>query len=448
MRRTYLTQAFTLLKQNRLFSMLYIAGTGLAIAMTVVVAVVYYVKLAPIYPERNRDNTLYLTHVSFKSEQEAMTYQSALSYRALQEWIYPLKNVVEVSARFGNAMDYYIQPADRSGDFRPALKLVDPAFFRIYALQFLEGHPFTEADLASGIHTAVISDDLARRLFGTTEGVVGRSFSMDYVNYHVCGVVRGASFLTRQSYAQVYAPYSIESNYKDPVVSSFPYCGLFNVTFLVKDNAQAKALRAEIKDLTRRVNAQYKGQWQMELWEQPTSHTLSVFKDYPADTSFSSWKVAGHLILMLLVLLIVPSLNLSGLIASRMESRLSEMGVRKAFGASRSTLLSQVMWENFFLTLVGGLLGLLVAWSMLYVGREWIFMLFDSWPMDIAEGANLYVSGEMLFAPVVFIVAFVLCLILNLLSALWPAWTSLRKPIVYSLYEKDNLKNSWWICGN
>lgn len=178
----------------------------------------------------------------------------------------------------------------------------------------------------------------------------------------------------------------------------------------------------------------------MELWEQPTSHTLSVFKDYPADTSFSSWKVAGHLILMLLVLLIVPSLNLSGLIASRMESRLSEMGVRKAFGASKSTLLSQVMWENFFLTLVGGLLGLLVAWSMLYVGREWIFMLFDSWPMDIAEGANLYVSGEMLFAPVVFIVVFVLCLILNLLSALWPAWTSLRKPIVYSLYEKDNLK--------
>lgn len=436
MRRTYLTQAFTLLKQNRLFSMLYIAGTGLAIAMTVVVAVVYYVKLAPIYPERNRDNTLYLTHVSFKSEQEAMTYQAALSYRALQEWIYPLKNVVEVSACFSNAMDYYVQPADRSGDFRPALKLVDPAFFRIYALQFLEGHPFTEADLASGIHTAVISDDLARRLFGTTEGVVGRSFSMDYVNYHVCGVVRGASFLTRQSYAQVYAPYSIESNYKDPVVSSFPYCGLFNVTFLVKDNAQAKALRAEIKDLTRRVNAQYKGQWQMELWEQPTSHALSVFKEYPADTSFSSWKVAGRMMLWILVLLVVPSLNLNGLIASRMESRLPEMGVRKSFGASRSALLSQVMWENFFLTLVGGLLGLLVAWIMLYVGRGWIFMLFDSWPMDIPEGANLYVSGEMLFAPVVFLIAFLLCLVLNLLSALWPAWMSLRKPIVYSLYEK------------
>lgn len=42
------------MRQNRLFSTLYITGTGLAIAMTVIVAVVYYVKLAPVYPEENR----------------------------------------------------------------------------------------------------------------------------------------------------------------------------------------------------------------------------------------------------------------------------------------------------------------------------------------------------------------------------------------------------------
>ena len=41
---------------------------------------------------------------------------------------------------------------------------------------------------------------------------------------------------------------------------------------------------------------------------------------------------------MLLVLLLVPALNLSGMIASRMESRLAEMGVRKSFGAGRGKL--------------------------------------------------------------------------------------------------------------
>ena len=44
--KTYIKQAWTLLKQNRLFSTLYIVGTGLAIGMTMVMAVIYYVKLA------------------------------------------------------------------------------------------------------------------------------------------------------------------------------------------------------------------------------------------------------------------------------------------------------------------------------------------------------------------------------------------------------------------
>lgn len=438
MLKTYFKQALALFRQNCLFSTLYIAGTGLAIAMTVVMALVYYVKLAPVYPEENRANILYLTSASFHSDERKSTLQAGLSYQALQDWVYPLKNVVAVSAQLGNDMEEggYIQPADRSGDFRPAVKLVDPAFFRIYPLRFLEGHPFTEADLESGIREAVISDDLARRLFGTVEGVVGRSFSLDYVNCRVCGVVRGASYLTSQSYAQVYLPYSTTPNYRKALAAYFPYCGGFSVTFLVKDGAQADALRAEIADVTRRLNLQNREQWQMELWKQPTSHWLSVFQSYPSDASFNPWKTVAYLVVVVLVLLLVPALNLSGLIASRMESRLAEMGVRKSFGAGRRVLLSQVMWENFFLTLAGGLLGLILAWTTVYLSREWIFTLLNDWMVEAPQDANVYVSGEMLFAPAVFGIAFLLCLALNLLSALLPAWLSLRKPIVYSLYEK------------
>ena len=61
--------------------------------------------------------------------------------------------------------------------------------------------------------------------------------------------------------------------------------------------------------------------------------------------------------------------------------------------------------------------------------------LLDDYAEAVPEGANAYVSGEMLFAPLVFLCAFVLCVLLNMLSALLPAWMSLRKPIVYSLYE-------------
>lgn len=436
MLKLYLKQAWTLLRQNPLFSGLYIAGTGLAIAMTMIVAEIYYVKLAPVYPEVNRGRTLYLTQASFTNGPS--TYNSALSYSALQDWALHFENAEVISAQYASwrfTENAYIQPADRSGDFHPQIKLVDPAFFRIYAFRFLEGSPFTDSDLQSGIRTAVITDDLARRLFGTTQGVVGQSFSLSYIPYRVCGVVRGGSYLTSESYAQVYLPYSVDDRYRKSQTDLFPYVGSFRLTFLVKDNAQAKALQAEVKDVTRRLNLEHKGQWEMNLWEQPTTHALSVFQEYPAQ-EFSFWGKVRYFGLMLLVLLLVPALNLSGMIASRMESRLAEMGVRKSFGAGRNRLLSQVMWENLLLTLLGGVLGLIVAWLAIYVGREWLFFLLDDFTRPVPEGVNAYVSGEMLFAPLVFLCAFLLCVLLNLLSALLPAWLSLRKPIVYSLYER------------
>lgn len=435
MLKLYLKQAWALLRQNPLFSTLYIVGTGLAIAMTMLVAEIYYVQLAPVYPEQNRARTLYLTQASFQSE--GTQWYGNFSYAAYRDWVLPLKNKKLVTASLApwNLESGYIQPGDRSGDFLVQTKQVDPAFFRVYTFRFLAGNPFTESDLEGGIHTAVIADDVARRLFGSAEAAVGQTFSLDFVRYRVCGVVRSGSYLTPKSYAQVYRPYTVIDGYREASSPQFPYVGGFEFTFLVKDDAQADALRAEIADVVRRLNLEHKGEWQMNLWEQPTSHALSVFQAYPSQ-EFSFWAKVRFFGLLLLVLLLVPALNLSGLIASRMESRLAEMGVRKSFGAGRRQLLGQVMWENLLLTLLGGLLGLVLAWVFLYAGREWVFTLLQDYAGSMPEGVNAYVSGEMLFAPLVFLCAFVLCVLLNLLSALLPAWVSLRKPIVYSLFER------------
>ncbi len=436
--KVYLKQAWELLKQNKLFSMLYIVGTGLAIAMTMIMVVVYYVKIAPVYPEVNRLNTLYLTSCKMESGPEGnkTQYQWAVSYKALQDWFYPTKNALYVSAQlhdmaFSNS---YIQPANLSGDFPVKVKLTDPNFFRIYQFRFLEGNPFTASDLASGICTAVITDELSRRLFGTVEGVVGRSFQLDYTDYRVCGVVRSGSYLMLRSYSHVYLPYSVASGYQEPKYG-MEYMGAFNVTFQVKDSKQGDALRAELKEIARKENLMHPDEWKVDFWEQPVPHLLSVFQSYSSE-EFDVWATVRYFLLVLLVLLLVPSLNLSGMIGSRMESRLAEMGVRKSFGAGRGELLGQVMWENLLLTLLGGVLGLLLAWLALYVSREWVFTVFDGWSSVIPDGVDVKVSGEMLFAPLVFAAALLLCVVLNILSALIPAWHSLRRPIVNSLNEK------------
>ena len=68
------------------------------------------------------------------------------------------------------------------------------------------------------------------------------------------------------------------------------------------------------------------------------------------------------LIYILLALLFIPAMNLSGMISSRMDHRLCELGVRRAYGATNKILLGQVLWENLLLTCLGGLIGILLSY--------------------------------------------------------------------------------------
>lgn len=432
----YLKQAWTMVKQNRLFTAIYVAGTALAIATTMIMAIVYYVKIAPVYPEVNRNRTLYMVMARFVNKEQKWTNSWAYSYQALREWFYPLKNAVAVSAEKNDwpGIRYFIQPFDRSGDYEVKVRATDPQFFRIYRFRFLEGKPFTDADMASGVRSVVISDGLARRLFGTDTGVTGKEFTMNYMNYRVTGVVEEASVLTRASFGQVYMPYTTVNGYEQPKDNNLPYYGNYNVTLMVDSDEQEAALREEIAEIVRKYNTS-QDEFELQIANQPCTHLLTVFQ--PLVGGDFSWSdVIRKYLLILLVLLLVPALNLSGMIAGRMDVRLAEMGIRKSFGACRGVLLKQVMWENLLLTLAGGVLGLLLAWMALVAFREWVFALFDSYPGTMMEGVTTRVSGEMLFAPSVFAAALLLCVLMNLLSALLPAWNSLRHPIIRSLNEK------------
>ena len=111
-----------------------------------------------------------------------------------------------------------------------------------------------------------------------------------------------------------------------------------------------------------------------------------------------------------------------------MEGRLPEMGVRKAFGANRSTWLSMVLWENLCLTIAGGIIGFAAAFLMLKFGITDLFVTGNRADESI-------VTNEMVLSGQIIIFIFLVCCLLNIMSALVPAWRSLRKPIVESLKE-------------
>ena len=73
--------AFALIREDKLFSAIYVAGTAVAIASAMVIAIVFNMMLGDIPPEVNRSRTLYITNC-FVTESAEKSLSSRMSAKA------------------------------------------------------------------------------------------------------------------------------------------------------------------------------------------------------------------------------------------------------------------------------------------------------------------------------------------------------------------------------
>jgi len=129
----------------------------------------------------------------------------------------------------------------------------------------------------------------------------------------------------------------------------------------------------------------------------------------------------------MLVLLGVPAISISGLMNAQMQSRLSEIAIRKAYGASNVSIIGHFFTEGLVNTLIGGVLGFLLSYALVWVGRVW---LFGSGSTNLS---GISMNTELLLRPGLFIIVLLVCLVFNLLAVLLPATLAVRKNIVVTL---------------
>jgi putative ABC transport system permease protein len=113
----------------------------------------------------------------------------------------------------------------------------------------------------------------------------------------------------------------------------------------------------------------------------------------------------------------LPAINLVNVNVSRILERASEIGVRKAFGASDTALVGQFIVENLMLTIIGGTIGVLLA--------EGVLMWITS--SGFIANAVFHVNAR------VALYALAMSAVFGLLSGVLPAWKMARLPIVQSL---------------
>lgn len=433
MYKVYLRQAMQMLRQNKFFSIIYITGTGLAITMVMVLAILYYFRTGNIAPETNRDRMLVIQHGKILNKVEGQgNGSSRLSYSTIKECFYSMQTPEAVTAilPIGEQTEF-IQPPGSDEVYNGLVMGTDVTFWKIFQFRFLAGKPYTEEEFTSGIRKAVVSESLARRLFNTSDAT-GKTFLLNFEEYQVSGVVEDVPSIAQFCYAEMWIPFTNRPSQ----IQGSKWCdfilGHMQLYILAKKPGDFDAIRREAEENCRRYSANIP-QYNFVLNEQPDT----VLRAWLRTDSFSSpefMKVFIQIFSVVLLLLLVPSINLTGMTASRMKKRMEELGIRKAFGAQNRTLLLQILYENLLLTLLGGLIGLLISYGLIFILKGWLLGNYDWDGSSLTTSIDL--SPGMLINPAIFGYTLIFCLVLNLMSALVPAWRALRRPIVDALNDK------------
>lgn len=425
--KQYFTQAWAQLRQQPMISTVTIAGTALAIFLIMLVVMVQQVQVVPFAPESNRDRFLHVKWMSIANKEWGNgTSNGPMSVRTAQECFQSLKTPEAVSIY---ACQTESTPVGLPGQPSTGVDMLqtDDAFWRIFDFSFTAGKPYDKATFDSGIPVAVITESVSRHLFGTTESV-GREFLLNHAPYRVCGVVKDVSTLATTAYGQVWIPFT-STNFKNDTWSD--HMGMASCIILARHRSDFPAIREEAERRQREYNTLI-GEQGYEL----------IYRNRPYDQEKNALVTGANVepdvnaarrqrLIIFLILLIVPAINLSSMTQSRLRQRVSEVGLRRAFGSTRMEIMGQIVAENLVLTFFAGVLGLLLSVAFAYLGESMLF----------AEGFSKTVNAPLIDSSILLHVstfgwALFFCFVLNLLSSGIPAWKASRVGIVNALGGK------------
>ena len=422
------------MRQNKLFSSIYITGTGLSIAFTMVLFIIYYVKFAPVYPEYNRSRTLVIDMMNVTQKDNPGNYSCnhGVSYKVVDMLKdLPHLDKIGASSMMGNYLGYALTMPESNEVYMPIVNLTDRGFWEVFTFDFIDGKPYEQADVEAGLPKAVISESLAKRIF-TRSDVAGEYIDFDGKDVQVCGVVKDASTATPITVGEIYLPLYFCDQLRP---SSFDYglSGSVQLYLTAPSEDDIEPLRSEVQEVFKQHNLQ-DTELDNNLLNQPDVWWKNYFRtecNHEPDIA----KAVRSILYMLLALLFIPAMNLCGMISSRMDERLSEMGLRKAYGATNRSLIGQILTENLLLTIIGGLLGLALAYIITIAGGETILNLMDE-NVTLFKTISTKINLEMLINLPLFLTVFGVCVLLNLISALVPTLLALRHPIIHSIQTK------------
>ena len=297
-------------------------------------------------------------------------------------------------------------------------RLTGGDFFSMFEVPFRYGGGWSAADDAGAAHVTVISQRLDRKLFGGADSV-GRMLNYGGHSFRIVGVLAHWRPVPRfydldssryGEVEQVFIPFNT-ARALDISVSGTTNCygkpgknldtspcGFIQMWVQLDTPAAAQAYQHFLVNYSAQQHTAGRFQRPPNVRLDDLMQWLATNHVVPEDVRMQAWLALGFLL--------VCVVNTVGLLLAKFLRRSNEIGVRRALGASRSSIFAQLLIEAGMIGAAGALLGLLLTWLGLWLVRQQ--------PSDYASLAHL--------EPAMLVATLALALFASLVAGLLPAW--------------------------
>jgi putative ABC transport system permease protein len=420
----YLDLAFRSLKRSRVLTALMVLAVALGIGACMTTLTVLHVLSGDPLP--GRSGSLYYPQLD---PRDMVGYAPGVALPQQLTWtdgqyLLRAKRGTHQALMTGGFVP--LQPEQSSIDpYHANARYTTADFFPMFGVPLQYGSAWSSTEDESKARVVVISSQLNNKLFGGKNSV-GKTLRLQQADFRIIGVLGDWRpnphfydlFMGAYAdYEEVYLPLSTARDMHMDHDGSTDCWGDGAGDPAHLEQAACTWLQFWVQLDSPAAVADYKGFLKHYAEDQHTSgrfvrppvselRNVPEWLDYnqvvPSDTRLQAWLALGFLLVCLI--------NTVGLMLAKFMRRAGELGVRRALGASRRALFSQLLLESGVIGFVGGVLGLLLAMLGLWLVRQQ--------PSDYAQLAHM--DSVMLLA------TFVTSVLASMLAGVLPAWRACR----------------------
>ncbi len=305
---------------------------------------------------------------------------------------------------------------------------VSANYFSTLGVQPARGRAFFLEEEQPGTPPVVILSHRAWQRQGADPGIIGTRVRINGTPVEVVGVAPEGFTGPIVVGPDIWLPLGVYGSLccreGDKAYRSRQTCSGLTLIGRLKPEVSLSVAQARMQPLAAHLQESYPREWKDAVCRLDRLPRLAV--DGPNDRGTLS-RISLFLMGISTVVLLIACLNLANMYVVQGSSRQREIAIRMAIGGGRRRIIRQLLLESLLLAVLGGALGLVLAWW----GTKVLNVLLASIQLPIALQMTLEAGLDVrvLAATVGF------CVLATLLSGLRPAWRLSRRALPQDLKE-------------